>query len=136
MPGALDPKYISATQFPKVFAWVDRFSNALKQAGKNAPKAVTLPGGQMPEVIGASKFYDAVGDVDANDPTGLKAGDEVTTWPTDTGSQYRDTGKLLTLTANEIVIAKQTKVGGHEIHVHMPRWGFRIAKTNAGNTKL
>jgi hypothetical protein len=132
MPGALEPNYVSKSQFPKVYAWIDRFQDALNQAKANGPKPVAIKGAELAQYIGSARLYESVGEVDANDPLGLKAGDEVTTWPTDTGASHKDTGKLLSLTPHEIVIAKRTKTGNAEIHIHMPRWGFRIAKAKNG----
>jgi hypothetical protein len=133
MPGALDPNYISATQFPKTFAYMSRFHKYMNVARLNAPKPVKLTGDQVVKHMSQSRFYESVGDVDVNDPTGLKPGEQVTVHPLDTGSSNPDTGKLLTLTPNEIVIGKQTNAGGNfEIHVHVPRWGFRAMKAKGG----
>jgi hypothetical protein len=81
--------------------------------------------------MSTTRFYEPVGEVDANDPTGLRAGDLVTTWPTDSGSAHRETGTLLSLTPREMVISKRTRAGDTEIHVHMPRWGYRIVKAKS-----
>jgi hypothetical protein len=132
MPGALDPNYISANQFPKVFAYVERFKGALKAARARAPRPVTLTQEQLLRHMATARFHEPVGEVDANDPTGLRAGDLVTTWPTDSGSAHRETGTLLSLTPREMAISKRTRVGDTEIHVHMPRWGYRIVKAKSG----
>jgi hypothetical protein len=131
MPGALDPAYISANQFPKTFAYIDRFNAALKTAQSAMARPVRLPIQDVISHMSTSRFYESVGDVDANDPLALQPGDEVTTGPTDTGVANRDTGRLVTLTPNQITIAKQTK-DNFEIHVHMPRWGFRVYKAKGG----
>jgi hypothetical protein len=133
----MEPKYISEAQFPKVFAWIQRFQNALKQAKASGTKPAVIKGPELVQHIGSTRFYESVGEVDANDPLGLTAGDNVITWPSDTGSKHKDAGKLLSLTPHEIVIAKHTKAGDTEIHIHMPRWGFRIVKANEeGESKL
>jgi hypothetical protein len=132
MPGALDPNYISANQFPHLFAYVDRFKGALKEAKARAPRAVNINQEQLLRHISTTRFYEPVGEVDANDPTGLRAGDLVTTWPTDSGSAHHETGTLLSLTPREMAISKRTRVGDTEIHVHMPRWGYRIVKAKSG----
>ena len=131
MPGALDPNYISANQFPRVFAYLERFKAALKAARARAPKPVTLTQEQMLRHIAAARFHEPVGEVDANDPTGLRAGELVTTWPTDSGSAHRETGTLLSLTPREMAVVKHTRDGATEIHVHMPRWGYRIVRAKA-----
>jgi hypothetical protein len=115
-----------------VFAYVKRFTGALKEARAKTSKAVTINQDQLIRHISTTRFYEPVGEVDANDPTGLRAGDLVTTWPTDSGSAHRETGILLSLTPREMVISKRTRVGNTEIHVHMPRWGYRIVKAKSG----
>jgi hypothetical protein len=133
MKGALDPNYISATQFPKTFAYIDRFQKYINVARLNAPKPVKLTGSEVLNHMSRSRFYESVGDVDANDPSGLQPGEQVTVHPLETGFGNPDTGKLLTLTPNEIVIGKQTNAGGNfEIHVHVPRWGFRAIRAKGG----
>jgi len=132
MPGALPASYISANQFPKVFAWIQRFDNAVKEARAASPKPIRVKVDDLIKHLAKSRFYEPFGDIDANDPTAYKAGDEVAVYPTDTGASHKDTGKLLSLTPNDIVIAKRTKVGDLEIHVHAPRWGFRVTKVKQG----
>jgi hypothetical protein len=128
MPGALQSTYISENQFPKVFAWIARFRDALRQARAAGPKPAKVSIEEVITYMGRSRFYEPVGEVDAHDPTALKGGDEVTAWPTDTGTSNRDTGKLVALTPHDIVISKRTKVDDLEIHIHMPRWGFRVVQ--------
>lgn len=129
IPGSLDPAYISERQFPKTFAYIERFRTALQGAQAAMPKPVRLPMTDIMKNMAESSFYESVGEFDANDPLGLKPGEMVSTSPTDTGAGHRDTGKLVSLTPNEVVIAKQTKAApGFEIHVHMPRWGFRVLR--------
>lgn len=133
MPGALDPDYISPTQFPKTFAYIARFQKHINVARLNGPKPVRMTGQEVIKHLSQSRFYESVGDVDVNDPKGLQPGQQVTAYPLDTGFSHPDTGKLLTLTPNEIVIGKETNAeGGFEIHVHMPRWGFRVMKAKEG----
>lgn len=134
MKEALPASVISETQFPKVFAWIGRFRDALKQAKASGTKPVTVKGEDVVSYMQNARLFESTGDVDANDPLALEGGQEVEVWPIDTGFSHRDRGTLLTLTPNEVVIGKETKVGGQEIHVHMPRWGFRIARSKG--TKL
>src|ERR1700759_2493744 len=109
MPGALQSTYISENQFPKVFAWIKRFRDALRQARATGPKPVMIKVDELIKHMARSRVYEPVGEVDAHDPTALKAGDEGTVWPTDSGIHHRDSGKLLTLTPHDIVISKRTK---------------------------
>ncbi|KAF2430790.1 hypothetical protein EJ08DRAFT_633215 [Tothia fuscella] len=135
MPGAL-PDTISDRQFPKVFAWLDRFRNAVAQAKESGPKPVTLKGKDVVEYMKTAQLVESSGEIDVNDPLGLKAGDEVEVWPIETGFTHRDRGKLVTLTPNEVVVSKHTRHGNKEIHVHCQRWGFRVAKVEAETSKI
>jgi len=127
MKTALQSTYISANQFPKTFDWIKRFQEALKEAKASGPKPALVKIEEVVKHMGQSRFYEPVGEIDAHDPTALKAGDDVTVWPTDSGSSHRDSGKLLGLTPHSIVISKRTKVDENlEIHLHAPRWGFRV----------
>jgi hypothetical protein len=136
MPGALQSTYISENQFPKVFAWVGRFKEALHQAKAGQARPARINVDELIKHMEGSVFYESVGEVDAHDPTALKAGDEVTVWPVDTGFKHRDSGKLLGLTPNDIIILKRTTVGNLDIHVHLPRWGYRVVKATQGGFKM
>ncbi len=65
--------------------------------------------------------------VDANDPSGLKKGDEVDVSPSDFGFSRKDRGRLLRLDGSEIVIQGRMERGG-EVRIHAPRHGFRVRK--------
>lgn len=138
MPAALQSTYISANQFPKTFDWIKRFQEAVKEAeAANGPKPPRVKIDEVMKHMAASRFYEPVGEIDAHDPTGLKAGDAVTVWPTDSGSSHRDSGRLLTLTPHSIAIAKRTKADEKlEIHLHAPRWNFRVGKAKQGAATL
>jgi hypothetical protein len=128
MPGALPKDLISHTQFPKVFAWIQRFREALQQAKASAPKQVKVTGEEVIEYMQHAKFAESIGEVAVNDPLKLKPGDEVEVFPIDSGFTHRDRGTLLTLTPNEVVVGKTMNAGGGPIRVHYQRWGFRVIK--------
>lgn len=134
MKGALPPNVVSQMQFPKVFAWIQRFRAALKATKSTAPKPVSLKGQEAVKAILNSDFAEPKGTVDANDPLGLKEGMEVELYPTDSGFTHHDRGHLVTLTPNEITVATRSKDESKEIRVHAPRSGFRVTK--AGGSKL
>ena len=54
-------------------------------------------------------------------------------YPTDTGYNYKDSGKLVGLGANEAVVSTKSNQGGEEVRIHYPRWNFEIEK--AGQKK-
>jgi hypothetical protein len=129
---ALKDSYISPTQFPKTFAYMARFHAALKAARSVAPKPIKISGPQVVGHLSSARFYDSiVGEFDASDPIDVKPGEQVTVYPTDSGVNHRDTGKLVALTPNEVVLEKRTKLGDFDVRVHFPRWGFRVTKAKA-----
>jgi hypothetical protein len=135
MKTAVPENVISATTFPKVFAWIARFDAAIKKAQEAQPKPLRVKGPEVAEYMRMARFAEAVGEVDANDPLGLKVGDVVEMWPIESGFSHKDRGKLVSLTPSEVVISKSMK-SGEEIRVHAQRWGFRIKKIEGGNVKL
>lgn len=75
--------------------------------------------------IGRSEFAEPEATVDEHDPTGLRKGQEVEVWPTDTGFSRKDRGGLVGLNGQEIVIQGRTKEG-EGVRIHFPRHGFRV----------
>ncbi|OHE91563.1 glutathione S-transferase [Colletotrichum orchidophilum] len=134
LPGALPEEHISKEQFPKVFAWMERFQQvtvkAKKAAAADKGKVATVSGDEAAEIVVSSPYNEPEGRVDAKDllviEQGLRAGDEVIVWPVDTGASHKDTGKLLSLDGDEIVFEVQGPKGS--ARVHAPRHGFRLEK--------
>ncbi|KAK2034678.1 glutathione S-transferase [Colletotrichum zoysiae] len=131
IPGALLPEeQISAERFPRVFAWIGRFQEAASAAKKAAPRVATVSGNEAAGIVASSPYNEAAGRVDAADALaaaeGLAAGDDVILWPADTGASHKDTGKLVSLDGNEVVIEVQGPKG--PARVHAPRHGFRVEK--------
>ncbi|KAF2086351.1 glutathione S-transferase [Saccharata proteae CBS 121410] len=136
MKGALPSSVISEVQFPKVYSWIRRFREALKAAKASGPKTITFKGPEAVRfVAGADDLAESTGRVDESDPLGLRRDDVVEVWPIDSGFSHRDRGRLVSLTPDEVVLASKTPTGDGEVHVHFPRWGFRVAKAG-GRTKL
>jgi hypothetical protein len=125
MPGALPPNLISAKQFPKVFAWIQRFDKTVKAAATKRGKPKTVKGDEAASTVGASEFAEQEGQVDSEDPLGLKKGDTVEVFPTDSGSNHKDRGLLVALNGKEIVVESKTREG-KTVRVHAPRHGFRV----------
>ncbi|TVY22777.1 hypothetical protein LHYA1_G008264, partial [Lachnellula hyalina] len=134
LKGALPSNYISATQFPLTFAWIQRFDSAAKAAASSSPRAPKITPEEALDIVGRGSFPEPEGDVEVNDPSGLKKGDEIEVWPIDTGFNHRDKGRLVKLDGAEIVIEGKTVKGG-AIRIHCPRHGFRVRKV-AGDAKL
>lgn len=128
---ALPPDLVSSRTHPRVFAWCDRFDAAIKKAKASMPKPVTMKGDEaisfirsapLPHVeFGADPVFEA-------DPTGLKPGMMVESWPTDTGFRNKDYGKLVKLNKHECVI--ENEMG---LRIHHPRWNFRVRRVEGGS---
>ena len=132
MRNALPATLISKDTHPKVFAWIKRFNAALAAAKKNAPKPTTLSGEDAAKFITSSSLGSrsqpsSEDQVDENDPTGLKKGALVESWPTDTGFRHRDKGRLLKMDKQEVVLENEKGV-----RIHLPRWNFRIKEVMQG----
>lgn len=122
LKGALPKDLISAQQFPKVFAWIDRFNGALAEAKKKAGKPASLKGDAAAKRVLEGQFVDSEIGVNASDPLKLNKGQVVEVWPTDSGFRHRDRGQLIGLDDDEVVIAADTGA-----RLHFPRTGFRVA---------
>jgi hypothetical protein len=131
LKGALPPDQISAQQFPKVYAWIGRFQNAVAAAAKSQGKPKSIKGPEAVVQIGSSEFAEPDCNVDPNDPSGLKKGQHVEVWPTDTGCKNKDQGSLVGLSVDEIVIETKTEKG-KTVRVHSPRHGFRVRVAGEG----
>ena len=126
MKGALDSGVISDKRYPRVFAWIARFKQAVSAAGQRMPKAQKLPGEAVLNGLGHATFFEAGGGVDENDPLKLQEGQEVVVWPTDFGASHRDSGKLVGLNSREVVLQRKTEDGRFDVRIHFPRTNFRI----------
>lgn len=136
LKGALPASLFSKEKFPKVYAWIDRFSEAISTAESATPQPTTLNGAEAVKHVTQGEFCENELDVDASDPLGLKKGQDVESWPIDSGFKHHDRGKLVSLTSKEVVLASQSKVGGKEVRIHHPRWNFRIRAVSGGGEKL
>ncbi|KAK5232057.1 hypothetical protein LTR47_006898 [Exophiala xenobiotica] len=135
LKGALPRELISVKHYPKVFAWIDRFNDALKAAKSHAPRPASLKGGDAVQRILNATFAEKEPSVDSADPLGLQHGTEVEVFPIDSGSRNHDRGRLVGLTKDEVVLSVQAQ--GTELRLHYPRTGFRIkGATSGGGSKL
>ena len=51
----------------------------------------------------------------------------VQVYPTDGGGfTHKDVGRLVKLTKDEVAIAVRSETNDTEVHVHAPRWGFKV----------
>lgn len=137
MKRALPSSLFGREKFPKVYSWIDRFSNALKDAERSAPTPTTLKGAEAVKYITQAELAEPRGSVDGEDPLALKKGQDVESWPIDSGFNHRDRGQLFALTRQEIVLTTQAKIGHRDIHIHHPRTNFRVrAVDHVNGSKL
>jgi glutathione S-transferase len=123
MKDSLPTEYFNAKNYPKVFAWVERFVAQLEKQREKLPRPTALDGKAMGKrIIEATTSPENVAFVDAN-PLGLKQGDEVEIFPSDYGQVGKTAGTLVGLTVHEVVIRNSKG-----IHVHFPRWNFVISR--------
>lgn len=136
LQGALPPSSISAKQYPRVFAWIDRFTKAVSNAKASAQKPATYKGPEAINFIAQAAFAEAEGEVE-EDPLALHKGQDVEVWPLDSGAKHHDRGRLIALNTKEVVIATRTEAEGKEVRIHHPRKNFRImALSGGGGSKL
>ncbi len=130
MSGALPADEVSADQFPRLFAWVERFKAAVSAARRAGPPVPGVDGARALEIIVESAFHEAESEVDGADGLvrycNLAKGQRVTLWPVDTGSSGKDEGRLVSIDSKEVVIETETEAGGVTVRVHAPRHGFRV----------
>ncbi|OIW31483.1 hypothetical protein CONLIGDRAFT_226515 [Coniochaeta ligniaria NRRL 30616] len=128
MPGALPADQVSAERFPRVYGWIARFQKAASAAKAAQPKTPTVSGEQAQDIIAKAPFNEEEGDVDVGDGLatfhGLAKGRKVALWPTDTGANHKDVGRLVSLTPAEVVIEPEAE--GVQVRLHAPRHGFRV----------
>ncbi len=112
----LGPTASPLDRLPKIAAWSGRmkaFGNGRRQ---------DMPAAEALDV--AKQVRPAPASVDANDPSGLKAGQKVSVTPDDTG-RVPVSGELVGLSADRISVARNDPRVG-DVVVHFPRAGFII----------
>lgn len=125
--GSLPADLVSDSIFPKAYAWIRRFHEAVKAAKATAPKVIELKGKEAAEQILKAEFAEGqIGVSSADAQKSLKEGDSVEVFPTDTGFSHRDNGNLIGLTGDEIVIGM-----ANGLRLHTPRIGFKVQQTQS-----
>ncbi|KAJ1326392.1 glutathione S-transferase N-terminal domain-containing protein [Microdochium nivale] len=134
MKGALDADVIGPAAYPKVFAWIARFDGHMRKA---VAKPDLVKGDEAARLVLAADFAESSSQgVLGSDPViaaaGFKAGDLVTVWPLDQAPVNKDSGSLVAMDKDEVVIEIASKAeGGRSVRVHAPRHGFKIIKGEA-----
>lgn len=132
IPGAFTKDQLSEKQFPKVFAWIERFDKAVGAAAKKLG-AARISGQEATKTIVAAPYFDEAGRVLQTELTvqtlGLKPGDQVVVFPSDYGMTHKDSGSLVSIDEKEVVFETKAELAGSPtVRVHAPRLGFRIVR--------
>ncbi|KIX94058.1 uncharacterized protein Z520_10084 [Fonsecaea multimorphosa CBS 102226] len=122
----LEKEVIGPTQFPKTFAYVDRFRKAISQRQHQTGMPEELSSEETIERILASEFFEPEGAVDPLDPLKLDKGQMVEIFPVESGFTHHDKGELVSIGVKEVVISSKTNVGEGRLRLHFPRVNFRI----------
>ncbi|KAF4970183.1 hypothetical protein FZEAL_10100 [Fusarium zealandicum] len=128
LQGALPEDKFSPSVYPRVYAWINRFQDAVSAAKKQTGRPKTLTGEEAAAMIQGGMQPEPEKGIDVGDAVvlaqALRRGDAVVVWPTDTGSSGRDEGRLVGIDAEEVVYETR----GASVRVHAPRHGFRVEK--------
>ncbi|CAK7266465.1 hypothetical protein SEPCBS57363_002106 [Sporothrix epigloea] len=132
--GSQEPA-LCPTQYPLLFAWIDRFNGAIRAARQGQSHLIKrVDGAAAAQAVQSAALFEVPSDeaspVDPQDPVsraaGLHVGQRVITWPTDTGMSHKDIGKLVRLSDCEVVIEVAASDGAPSVLLHAPRHGFRV----------
>lgn len=135
MRGALPHDLVSKVQFPRVFSWIHRFNEALKDAKESAGKPATISGPEALNRISAMDYVEPAPAVDENDPLRLTKGEQVRVRPTDSGFRHYDQGDLIGLSETEVVINVRS-TNGTLLRLHSPRTNFRVEAIDQERSRL
>ncbi|KXJ90828.1 hypothetical protein Micbo1qcDRAFT_225712 [Microdochium bolleyi] len=134
MKGALPADVIGPEVYPRVFAWIGRFDGHVR---KIVAKPDVVKGEDAAKLIlGSGYAEESAGGLLASDPViaaaGYKQGEVVTMWPLDQAPVNKDSGVLVAMGKEEVVIEIASKIdGGKSVRVHAPRVGFKVVKGGA-----
>ncbi|ARW11817.1 glutathione binding-like protein [Acetobacter ascendens] len=108
------------------FFYLTQWAERVRQIGHGESTTITRD-----DAISIAKHGKSSGEkrVDPLDPLGLSAGDVVEVIPTDYGC-VPVKGKLVTLTMREVAVERKDPDAGTVV-VHFPRFGFKIARSQA-----
>lgn len=131
MDEGLPSEHFSEQWFPKVRAWMNRYRSALREAQQKRGPVENISGAAAAKLIKASPVTAQSAGVSQADPVaksmGLVKGDLITIWTSDVPkATEKDTGKLVALLSNEIVMDVST--AGGTFRVYAPRNGFYLQK--------
>ncbi|PSN70495.1 hypothetical protein BS50DRAFT_488055 [Corynespora cassiicola Philippines] len=126
MRDSLPEEFISAKKFPKTFSWVHRFKAEMARRKSECAKPARIVGHELASHMAKDAGKREPTTFLTDDPLRLEPGDEVEVYPSDYGFTHKDRGATVGLTSSEIVIRN-----AKGLHLHFPRWNFRIDKVKS-----
>jgi hypothetical protein len=128
-------QFFSAKNYPKTFAWRERYREACDTAKRKLSDPPVIEGPEAAKRIFGSGFHEQKLFVDESDFVGVKKVADVEVWPIDdhSGRKTREIGELVSLTHSEVVIEKNTQNEETRVRVHLPRWNYRLEPADARN---
>ncbi|KAF2007497.1 hypothetical protein P154DRAFT_614838 [Amniculicola lignicola CBS 123094] len=129
MKESLPEQYVSASKYPKTYAWVQRLLNEVQARKARQPKPERLGGSAVESMTESTSAQPESTTIISDDPLGLSEGDAVEVYPTDYGFTHKDHGSIIGLTSNEVVI-----LNSKGLHLHFPRWNFHVEKIKVASS--
>jgi glutathione S-transferase len=117
-------------QFPKVWAWLDRYKTFISKIHEKDGRAPTISVDETEKLVLGSEFGEPEGEVDPLDPLQLKKGELVEMFPTDSGMNHHDKGELVAIGVNEVVVKSEVPGGKGHLRIHYPRTNFKIQQVS------
>lgn len=125
MPGSLPEAIFNSNQFPHTILYLAKYQNTTQ--GTHRAATPTLSGKEAAQIIQQAGFLKHSSNLTA-DSTELSVRQPVRVWRTDDISsaiKHFDSGKLLGLSSQEVIISSFTPKG-NELHLHFPRRNIRV----------
>ncbi|KAF2856468.1 hypothetical protein T440DRAFT_524010 [Plenodomus tracheiphilus IPT5] len=130
MQGSLKDGGCGEEEFPRVYAWVRRFMEAVGRSKKDCEKPKRVNQEEVVQSIVGATSKPAETTFDPTNSQGLNKGDKVHVYPLDYGQSGKSTGILIGLSTNEIIIRNDKN-----LHLHFPRWNFTIKRISTTTTQ-
>jgi glutathione S-transferase len=109
---------ITKENYPRVWAWLDRYKNFVSSIHEKDGRAGTISVDDAVEKILKSEYAEKEGNVDPVEPLKLEKGQLVEMWPTDSGMNHHDKGKLVSIGATEVCVESEVPGGKGYLRIH------------------
>jgi hypothetical protein len=121
---------INAEHYPRTFAYVERFRQAIKARQEHIGLPEKLSADEaIARILDSGLYEQPHPGVDPKDPLRLKKGQAVEIFPIDSGFTHHDKGELASIGVKEVAIFTRPNEGEGILRLHFPRVNFRIQPT-------